>query len=160
MKRLFRHAPNLSTYTHYTTEVDRKMMINNNTTTTRTNTTTSERKNNRGKIQIMGDVLALGTSGIKKTHIMYKANLSYEQVHLYLGELIAKRLIVQDASSRSSEGVVYRTTEKGREFLQYYTRLTECLEGEEGEGEEGQEQGLERKVELSAPYIGSRSLIR
>ena len=152
LKRLFRHAPNLSTYTHYTTEVDRKMMSNT------TNTTTSERKNNRGKIQIMGDVLALGTSGIKKTHIMYKANLSYEQVHLYLGELIAKRLIVQDASS-PSEGVVYRTTEKGREFLQYYTRLTECLEEEEGEGE-GQEQGQERQVELSAPYIGSRSLIR
>ena len=146
MKRRFRHTPNLSTYTHYTTEVDRKMMSNT------TNTTTSERKNNRGKIQIMGDVLALGTSGIKKTHIMYKANLSYEQVHLYLGELIAKRLIVQDASS-PSEGVVYRTTEKGREFLQYYTRLTECLE--EGEGEE-----QERQVELSASYIGSRSLIR
>jgi len=117
----------------------------------------------------MGDVLALGTSGIKKTHIMYKANLSYEQVHLYLGELIAKRLIAQDASSRSSEGVVYRTTEKGREFLQYYTRLTECLEGEEGEevvvdgggaavGGYGEHQA--RKVELSAPYIGSRSLIR
>ncbi|HEY1249331.1 MAG TPA: winged helix-turn-helix domain-containing protein, partial [Nitrososphaera sp.] len=76
----------------------------NNTRTIKTATTTSassERKNNRGKIQIMGDVLALGTSGIKKTHIMYKANLSYEQVHLYLGELIAKRLIAQDASSRS-----------------------------------------------------------
>ncbi len=78
------------------------MMMKNNITrrTTTTAAATSERKNNRGKIQIMGDVLALGTSGIKKTHIMYKANLSYEQVHLYLGELIAKRLIVQDASSR------------------------------------------------------------
>ncbi|MFL6508404.1 MAG: winged helix-turn-helix domain-containing protein, partial [Nitrososphaeraceae archaeon] len=54
---------------------------------------TSERKNNRGKLQIMGDVLTLVTSGIKKTHIMYRANLSYEQVHLYLGELIGKRLI-------------------------------------------------------------------
>jgi predicted transcriptional regulator len=97
----------------------------------------SERKNNRGKIQIMGDVLALGTSGIKKTHIMYRANLSYEQVHLYLGELIAKRLIAQDVSP---DGVVYRTTEKGREFLQYYTRLTEFLEEEP-------------KVELSATYI-------
>ncbi|HEY1248112.1 MAG TPA: winged helix-turn-helix domain-containing protein, partial [Nitrososphaera sp.] len=115
------------------------------------------------------------TSGIKKTHIMYKANLSYEQVHLYLGELIAKRLIAQDASSRSSEGVVYRTTEKGREFLQYYTRLTECLEGEEEEGEEvvvdgrggravgalgGYGEHQARRVEVSAPYIGSRSLIR
>ena len=47
----------------------------------------------------MGDVLALATSGIKKTHIMYRANLSYEQVHFYLGELIGKRLIAQDVSS-------------------------------------------------------------
>ena len=123
---------------------------------------TSERKNNRGKIQIMGDVLALGTSGIKKTHIMYRANLSYEQVHLYLGELISKRLIAQDVSS--ADGIVYRTTEKGREFLQYYTRLTEFLEEVRGEaGEEGEEQQQlqqSSKVELSAaartapaPYI-------
>jgi predicted transcriptional regulator len=113
-------------------------------------TTTSERKNNRGKIQIMGDVLALGTSGIKKTHIMYRANLSYEQVHLYLGELIAKSLIVQDVSS--PDGIMYRTTERGREFLQYYTRLTEFLEEQVKEEEEEQQQP---KVGLSAaaPYI-------
>ena len=101
-----------------------------------------ERKNNRGKIQIMGDVLALATSGIKKTHIMYKANLSYEQVHLYLGELIGKRLIMQDVSS--ADGVVYRTTTKGREFLQYYTRLVEFLE---------EETRRDPEVELSAPYV-------
>jgi predicted transcriptional regulator len=113
---------------------------------------TSERKNNRGKIQIMGDVLALGTSGIKKTHIMYRANLSYEQVHLYLGELIAKRLIAQDVSS--ADGIVYRTTEKGREFLQYYTRLTEFLEEVRGEEEQQEHhhqlQQQSSKVELSA----------
>jgi predicted transcriptional regulator len=108
---------------------------------------TSERKNNRGKIQIMGDVLALGTSGIRKTHIMYKANLSYEQVHLYLGELIEKRLIAQDVSP---DGVVYRTTEKGREFLLHYTRLMDFLEKEKQEPE----------VELSSPYISSRSWVR
>ena len=110
-------------------------------------TTSEQRKNNRGKIQIIGDVLTLATSGIKKTHIMYRANLSYEQVHLYLGELIGKRLIAQDVSS---DGVVYRTTEKGREFLLYYTRLVEFLE----------EEKQEPKVELSSPYISSRSWIR
>jgi len=104
---------------------------------------TSERKNNRGKIQIMGDVLALATYGIKKTHIMYRANLSYEQVHLYLGELIGKRLITQDVSPK--DGVVYRTTEKGREFLLYYTHLVEFLEEEKQEPE----------AELSSPYISS-----
>ena len=109
---------------------------------------TTERKNNRGKIQIMGDVLALGTSGIRKTHIMYKANLSYEQVHLYLGELIGKRLITQDVSP---DGVIYRTTEKGREFLLYYTRLAEFLEEEEKQ---------EPEVESSSPFVSSRSWVR
>jgi predicted transcriptional regulator len=112
--------------------------------------TASERKNNRGKIQIMGDVLALATSGIKKTHIMYRANLSYEQVYLYLGDLIGKRLIVQDVSP---DGVVYRTTEKGREFLLHYTRLVEFLEEEE-------EAKQDPEVELSSPYISSRAWIR
>jgi predicted transcriptional regulator len=96
----------------------------------------SERKNNRGKIQIMGDVLELATSGIKKTHIMYKANLSYEQVHLYLSELLEKNLIAQDATQN---GVIYRTTDKGREFLLYYMRIVEFLE--------------EPQVELSTPYV-------
>jgi predicted transcriptional regulator len=107
---------------------------------------TPERKNNRGKIQIMGDVLALGTSGIRKTHIMYKANLSYEQVHLYLGELIGKRLIQQDVSP---DGVVYRTTEKGREFLLHYTRVVELLE---------EEARQESKVELSSPHIRTSNM--
>jgi predicted transcriptional regulator len=109
--------------------------------------TRSERKNNRGKIQIMGDVLALATSGIKKTHIMYRANLSYEQVYLYLEELISKRLIAQDLSA---DGVVYRTTERGRKFLLYYTHLVEFLEEEKEE---------EPRVELSPPYV-RRSWIR
>jgi predicted transcriptional regulator len=109
---------------------------------------TPERKNNRGKIQIMGDVLALGTSGIRKTHIMYKANLSYEQVHLYLGELIGKRLIEQDVSP---DGVVYRTTEKGREFLRHYTRVLELLE---------EEARQESEAEFRSPYISTRSWVR
>ena len=83
----------------------------------------------------MGDILALATAGIKKTHIMYRANLSYEQVHLYLGELIEKRLVLQDVSQ---DGIVYRTTERGREFLQYYQRIAEFLK--------------EPEI-LSAPYV-------
>ena len=85
----------------------------------------TERKNNRGRIQIMGDVLGLSTAGIKKTHIMYRANLSYEQVHMYLAELIEKGLLEQAATE---EGVVYRTTGKGREFLHYYSRLVSLLD--------------------------------
>jgi predicted transcriptional regulator len=84
----------------------------------------SERKNNRGKIEIMADVLALSTSGIKKTHIMYKANLSYEQILYYLNQLLGKGLIAQDVSDGA---LVYRTTEKGREFLAYYSRMSDLI---------------------------------
>jgi predicted transcriptional regulator len=133
MKRVFHDPPNLS---HIVYRGSIEMMM-----------ATSERKNNRGRIQIMGDVLALATSGIKKTHIMYRANLSYEQVYLYLEDLIGKRLIAQDVSP---DGVIYRITEKGREFLLYYTRLIEFLE----------EQKQEMEVESSSPYISSRTWMR
>ena len=73
----------------------------------------------------MGDVLALATAGIKKTHIMYRGNLSYEQVHAYLAELLSRGMLTQDAGN---EGTVYRTTEKGREFLHYYNRINEMLD--------------------------------
>jgi predicted transcriptional regulator len=84
----------------------------------------SERKNNRGKIEIMADVLSLSTAGIKKTHIMYRANLSYEQILHYLNQLLGKGLIAQDVSDGS---LVYRTTEKGREFLACYSRISELI---------------------------------
>jgi len=88
------------------------------------NNAMSERKNNRGKIEIMADVLSLSTAGIKKTHIMYKANLSYEQILHYLNQLLGKGLIAQDISDGS---LVYRTTERGREFLSHYTRMSELI---------------------------------
>lgn len=84
----------------------------------------SERKNNRGKIEIMADVLSLSTAGIKKTHIMYRANLSYEQIIHYLSQLLGKGLLMQDVSEGS---LVYRTTEKGREFLGCYSRMNELI---------------------------------
>lgn len=82
------------------------------------------RRNNRGKIEIMADVLALSTCGIKKTHIMYKANLSYEQMLYYLGELLGKGFVSQDVADGST---IYRTTEKGREFLACYSRMIELV---------------------------------
>ena len=39
----------------------------------------------------MADVVDLCKSGIKKTHIMYHGNLSYEQINRYLQELLKKR---------------------------------------------------------------------
>ena len=92
----------------------------------------SERKNNRGKIEIMADILTLSTVGIKKTHIMYRANLSYEQILYYLGELLTRNLLEQDTLEGTQ---VYRTTEKEREFLQHFSNMAELIKEQYAEQE-------------------------
>jgi predicted transcriptional regulator len=87
--------------------------------------TVCKSENNRGKIQIMADIVDLCKAGIRKTHIMYKGNLSYEQINRYLYELLEKELIIQNLD----DGVLtYRATEKGRSFLQYYNMMLSILD--------------------------------
>lgn len=82
-------------------------------------------ENNRGKIQIMADIVDLCKAGIRKTHLMYKGNLSYEQINRYLYELLEKELIIQNLD----DGILtYRATEKGRSFLQYYNMMLSILD--------------------------------
>ena len=88
------------------------------------NRSETRNENNRGKIEIMADVVDLCKSGIKKTHIMYKGNLSYEQINRYLQELLKKDFIRQDIDGGV---IVYRATEKGRLFIHYYSLMTDTL---------------------------------
>ena len=84
--------------------------------------TTTE--NNRGKLEIMAEVVHLSTSSIKKTHIMYKANLSYDQINRYLRELLKLEFIeiaIDDGTP------IYRATEKGRLFLHYYNMMRRTM---------------------------------
>jgi predicted transcriptional regulator len=81
-------------------------------------------KDRRGKIDIMANILNITTDPVGKTRMMYSANLSYQQVVLYLKELQEKRLI----EAVGEDAVVYRTTEKGREFISYFSKMSELLE--------------------------------
>jgi predicted transcriptional regulator len=92
---------------------------------------------NRGKIQITADILCLSTVAIKKTHIMYKANLSYEQVNYYLSDMLNNELISQHILE---DGIVYRTSEKGREYLKHYTRLMDLVVDRQKENQKEQTQ--------------------
>jgi predicted transcriptional regulator len=57
-------------------------------------------------------------SGATQTIIMYKAYLTYVQLKDYLSFLIEKGLIEYHRGER-----VYRTTDKGKHFLQIYNQL-------------------------------------
>ena len=99
---------------------------------------------NRGKIQITADILCLSTVAIKKTHIMYKANLSYEQVNYYLTDLLNNELLSQHILEN---GVVFRTSEKGREYLKHYTRLMDLVKEREKENQKQVLAQIERSKE-------------
>jgi len=76
-------------------------------------------------MNIISDILSIAqgrSEGIKPTHLMYKANLSHNQMKSYLNELIKKDLIKKNVSKNGSKIV---TTKKGKDFLLQYARMRE-----------------------------------
>lgn len=74
-----------------------------------------ENLNNRSKLDIIYDILVSANGGVKKTHIMSRANLSSEQMGFYFTSLLHHSLL--DADKDAENNMVYRTTYKGRRFL-------------------------------------------
>lgn len=82
-----------------------------------------ERKRNR--VDIIYDMLKViqGNGGkIRKTHLMYKANLSHNQMESYLKELIENKIIEKKISNKKS---FIKITKKGTDFLVKYVQVRE-----------------------------------
>lgn len=69
----------------------------------------------RGEVQILIDILRISKKGVKVTHLMYKANLSYSTLRKYLSSMSKRGLIVKVRNNDGS--MVYRATEKGKLVL-------------------------------------------
>lgn len=93
--------------------------------------TTSKR---RDKLAIIAEILAIAKDGTLKTQIMYKANLSFVQLNEYLEYMLKIRLLDKlDINNKE----VYIATEKGSDFLQRHTELTELLDRDNKNGKNG-----------------------
>ena len=73
----------------------------------------------RSRFEIIGGILSLATDGVKKTSIVYRANLNFNVVNRYLDLLIQEDLIRLTAGLERK----FKTTEKGLEFLKAYKSL-------------------------------------
>lgn len=76
----------------------------------------SRSKRRRSKFEIMVDILSVAQTAPRKTEIVYKANLNFNRLERYLSYLEEKGLIVNLGSE-------YKTTEKGKEFLQEFNEV-------------------------------------
>lgn len=72
-------------------------------------------RKNRGKLDIVREILSVVSAKVRKTKIMYQANLSFTQVENYLQRLLESGLI------ESFDSTFYLITPKGQEFLQMHT---------------------------------------
>lgn len=72
----------------------------------------------------MAQILEITKEGTLKTQIMYKANLSFTQLHDYIQFMLNSNLIIH----KTREGrEVYFITVKGLGFLQMYSNLLQLL---------------------------------
>jgi len=76
---------------------------------------------NRSKYNILMDILAQSLYGAKKTHILFKCNLSHRQLTRYLNDLHAKHMI-------ENEAPFWRTTDKGITFMNHCQKVIEMYE--------------------------------
>jgi len=68
----------------------------------------------RRRFDILADVVRVAGPGLRKTRIMYFANLSYALLKRYLGEAVGLGFL-------RLEGDEYRVTSKGEAFLEQYS---------------------------------------
>ncbi len=85
----------------------------------------------RHKLEIVADILyVVKKGGQKKTHVMYKANLSYKLLNRYLNEVLDAGLVKVENED------CYLLTEKGQSFLDCfdeYSKRRQQLEQQLGD---------------------------
>ena len=82
------------------------------------------KKQKREHLRTISNILSFTFNGSLKTHIMLKVNLSYAQLQNYIPMLIRLKLL---EVSTSQKAIVYRTTEKGMNFLRRFDELDDLL---------------------------------
>ena len=73
----------------------------------------------RSSLDIVHDILIVTSVSVKKTRIMYQANLSFVQLNKYLNKLLKQDLITFDRTG------YYSITQNGMKFLELYDNYVE-----------------------------------
>ncbi len=82
-----------------------------------------EKPARRGRIEIIASILQAAKEGAIKTRLMYRSNLDFRGIDKYLNFLVSKKFL----EKKNSEKTIYKTSQRGLEFLETYGRLEESL---------------------------------
>ncbi len=91
-------------------------------------TTIEVNSKRRDRHDIVAEILKTAREGRIKTHIMYKAKLSYSQINTYLQLLVDKGFLENNTIVRKRQTItLYRTTSKGVHFIENIDNVNELL---------------------------------
>ena len=77
----------------------------------------------RNAMEITINILEQAKSGINKTRLVYRTNLNFMLIQKYIDFLQAKNLI----EVTSGPHMVYRTTQRGTELLEEFSKIKHIL---------------------------------
>jgi len=78
----------------------------------------------RGRHDIVFEILKTALSGKVKTHIMYKARLSYAQLNEYLPQLVENGFLENLKIKRRKDFKrIFKTTSKGIRFIESFENM-------------------------------------
>jgi predicted transcriptional regulator len=81
----------------------------------------------RDRIGIINDILEVAKEdGVTKTRIMYKANLSHDQMKYYLRILTENYFLYYDLHTQR-----FKTTEKGLRVIEAYRRIEDMVKAQQ-----------------------------
>ena len=78
----------------------------------------------RDRLVIMAEIVGISKKGISKTHMMFKANLSFSQLNQYI-ELLTNTALLE--KSTVGEKNIFHATKKGLEFLEKQQQAIDML---------------------------------
>jgi len=99
----------------------------------------------RDKLYIIAEILEIAKEGTLKTQIMYRANLSFTQLKDYL-KFMLKISLLEKIVQNGKE--LYKSTEKGLDFLQRYREIRELLRTEK--------ENSKNNVKMPPPHLLKR----
>jgi len=80
--------------------------------------------NRRSEMEIIAEILTLTQNGAKKTEILYKGYLSYNQLNKYINFLIEKDILSEkNVQNNGSSSKFYFVTNRGNEFLKDINKI-------------------------------------
>ena len=81
----------------------------------------------RSKIDVIATILYICNNGSLKNHIVGKGNFSDSMANHYISVLLYNELLTTYVDNENNGRTYYRTTDKGRELINYYNRIQQLF---------------------------------